>query len=1145
MIETKLSGIDSSVVPIEEVTTGKDSLIATMNNDDEIKENMAIIKDMLENRTIFDFEKVKEFFYFATTGNSMIEEKGQLLVSISKVIMKYKLVINFNDPETMNIQEYCHQRLEKKVCGKETIVQQETKMEDAEIEQEEKSVIFVSVNVGDDNDNKQKIAFSDLPSIRNGSNSSDDAEDDRSIDLLKPAITNKDTTAKPSKSNHGNFITLFVESLHQSIIRWLVAISMCAAKNPIRTLALIPTLSFALIIIGIMTNFNLVMLTLNSFAPYDALSVEHETWINDPATGWNIGRPPFAIMLHNGGDSVIGKQELLWSFEAINIIRNTPGYDEICSLSAYIDPFQKKNDDNSMMTKTTCEAQSIARFWEYNITLFDTAVQSDDDLIAAFEDAVFPDGSPMDFETIFGTNDLASIKAISTWIWIPESEKTPEFELLAMERLEVLKEKMERFAPNTKLEILAARSNADEFMRSLVQDLPLIPLMLCIMFAFTCLVFYRKDPVESRTLLGIGSVITIFLSILSGHGLMFIFGIPFTNLSMILPFIVIGIGLDDTFIITSEYFRTDSQKPTLERIHETMSSVAMSIFVTTCTTSLAFVFGTMSKVPAIYWLCYYGFPTIIFDFIYQITLFVAMLVIDEKRIRARRRDMCICFTYNTSDSGNDSIDNNCNDSEDEKVSENTIITASHDSRIVSSKEKNNIIKKQKQETKSDKGNDEEEFAIAIESPAKDKRISSPPPALLVDRIMTWYSEKILTPIMKIIVLCIFSALFLVCLYSTTFLEQEFKPTDLVPDDSYVKTFANAQENFNSQKVPINLFFRNIDQSDPFVQEQMMQYVDDMVALDQFGSPPTFCWVRDFQLLQDSNETLAVVLNDMTFNEKLDYLMENVPAINEIYGKNIVRDDLGNIIASRCSFFASVDLKEVKQITRLLEDQRDVAAKQPLNIDYGDVNGELNVFSYDDLYLMASFYEAHIPELVQTTVCSIIAVSLVALIFMPHWSASLIILPFMVVLYIDMLGMIQFAGLKMNVVTFISLVVSIGLLVDFVMHVLLRYYESEFTTRNEKAKDTLITMGSSILIGGTSTFLGLVPLAWSTSLILRNTYICFLAMVVLGILHGLVLLPVILSIIGPITLHPSESDDRYHHRNNLYATVVKNTEKNVL
>merc|ERR1719148_390250 len=114
-------------------------------------------------------------------------------------------------------------------------------------------------------------------------------------------------------------------------------------------------------------------------------------------------------------------------------------------------------------------------------------------------------------------------------------------------------------------------------------------------------------------------------------------------------------------------------------------------------------------------------------------------------------------------------------------------------------------------------------------------------------------------------------------------------------------------------------------------------------------------------------------------------MENVPAINEVYGKNIIRDDSGNIIASRCSFFASVDLKEVQQIISLLQDQRDVAAKQPLNIDYGDGNGELNVFSYDDLYLMASFYEAHVPELAQTTICSIITVSFVALIFMPHWS----------------------------------------------------------------------------------------------------------------------------------------------------------------
>lgn len=60
------------------------------------------------------------------------------------------------------------------------------------------------------------------------------------------------------------------------------------------------------------------------------------------------------------------------------------------------------------------------------------------------------------------------------------------------------------------------------------------------------------------------------------------------------------------------------------------------------------------------------------------------------------------------------------------------------------------------------------------------------------------------------------------------------------------------------------------------------------------------------------------------------------------------------------------------------------------------------------------------------------------------------------------------------------------------------------------------MGSSILLGGLSTFLGVIPLAFSTSTILRTVFTSLLSMVILGVTHGLVLLPVVLSVIGPQT-----------------------------
>jgi len=108
---------------------------------------------------------------------------------------------------------------------------------------------------------------------------------------------------------------------------------------------------------------------------------------------------------------------------------------------------------------------------------------------------------------------------------------------------------------------------------------------------------------------------------------------------------------------------------------------------------------------------------------------------------------------------------------------------------------------------------------------------------------------------------------------------------------------------------------------------------------------------------------------------------------------------------------------------------------------------------------------------------------------------------------------QWAGLHINGVSYCGLVMSIGLLVDYIMHILLRYYETA-GNRREKTVDMLHTMGTSVLVGGISTFLGTLPLIFSTSNIFYTLFVAFLGMVTLGIGHGLILLPVFLSTFGP-------------------------------
>jgi predicted RND superfamily exporter protein len=377
-----------------------------------------------------------------------------------------------------------------------------------------------------------------------------------------------------------------------------------------------------------------------------------------------------------------------------------------------------------------------------------------------------------------------------------------------------------------------------------------------------------------------------------------------------------------------------------------------------------------------------------------------------------------------------------------------------------------------------------------------------------DRFMTTYAEFLLHPLVKVIVVVLFTALFVASCYSTSQLTQAFKYTDVLPADSYIINFQMAYSAYTGRgKVFPTVYFRDVDQGNAEVQKHMIRYISDLAAVDSIGDCPTLFWLTDFRLFVTNN----TFLQELSFIEQVDIFLF-IPLHQLLYANNIVRDEKGNITASRVTIcMDNVDDEDVSKQIIAFKDQEAVTNRQPINNQKGHHSDKFFTYSY--IYTVWTFYSVSIKELITSTLSGVVSVASVALFLVPHYTAFWFVLPLIIVLYVDLLGFLQWMGFCINPISYITLVMSIGLMVDFVLHVLLRFYESS-GNRHEKTVDVLRTLGSSILSGGISTFLGCLPLAFSKSDIFMTIFWAFLGIVVLGCMHGLVLMPVILSTIGP-------------------------------
>lgn len=162
-------------------------------------------------------------------------------------------------------------------------------------------------------------------------------------------------------------------------------------------------------------------------------------------------------------------------------------------------------------------------------------------------------------------------------------------------------------------------------------DLIMVQIAVLLVATYTVTFLGSFSAIHCRFNAAIAALFSVALAYAASNGLAIYWGGKTAGMNQLLPFLMIGIGVDDAFVIVSAIDQTDARDSIENRMKLAIMHSGSSITITSLTNSLAFFLGCSTSLPGLSNFCFFAGLGVIFLYLTTLTVFASYMVWDMRR----------------------------------------------------------------------------------------------------------------------------------------------------------------------------------------------------------------------------------------------------------------------------------------------------------------------------------------------------------------------------------------------------------------------------------------------------------------------------------------------------------------------------------